>query len=127
MGSVRSTTNMCGRLSSFMSAPHRMVSTAARLPSRVLSLTARENYRGSNTLARRMSIYHSRLLPSVPRLPKSYVTVREAKVLAYRKSSREKGKEPVKDEREVLQGRKKRRCALWVGYVGKDYVGSQIN
>jgi hypothetical protein len=34
---------------------------------------------------------------------------------------------PPPDDREVVQGRRKRRVALWVGFNGQDYVGSQIN
>jgi hypothetical protein len=53
--------------------------------------------------------------------------IREAKVWAYRKSASEDGRAPEKDDRAVVQGRKKKRCALWVGFVGEKYVGSQIN
>lgn len=31
------------------------------------------------------------------------------------------------DDREIIKGRKKRKVALWVGFNGQAYCGSQVN
>eukprot|EP00238_Polyblepharides_amylifera_P005365 CAMPEP_0196576710 /NCGR_PEP_ID=MMETSP1081-20130531/5910_1 /TAXON_ID=36882 /ORGANISM="Pyramimonas amylifera, Strain CCMP720" /LENGTH=61 /DNA_ID=CAMNT_0041895393 /DNA_START=301 /DNA_END=482 /DNA_ORIENTATION=- len=39
----------------------------------------------------------------------------------------EVGNSPVEDDREVIVGRKKKHVALWVGFIGEGYFGSQVN